>query len=162
MGTALVDVADVGLGDGVRRLQHVAPASTKGLAAAGKVSDRPDHVPGGAGEIRVPVACGVEQIRRRCDQVRHRVRDRAHQTLRPVANLGELAPGSLELRDEFFEFPNLVGDHRPLVAVHHRPQNEPDEEVFGAGDAEDAEGRDGRGQCKDKRPCNDSFFHHGP
>ena len=27
IGTALVDVPDVGLGDGVRRLQHVAPAS---------------------------------------------------------------------------------------------------------------------------------------
>ena len=140
---------------------NVAPALTKGLAVADEVADGPDHISGLAGEIRVPVTPGVEQIGGRCDQLGHWVRNRAHQTLRPIADLDKLLLSGLKLLNELLKLQKLVGDHRALVAVHHRPQNEPDQEFIRAGDAEDAEGRDGRGQCDDERPCNDSFFHHG-
>ena len=97
----------------------------------------------------MPVTPGVEPIGGRCDQIGHWVRNRAHQTLRGIADLGELALSGLKLLNELLKLQKLVGDHRPLVAVHHRPQNEPDQEFIRAGDAEDAEGRDGRGQRKE-------------
>ena len=120
----------------------------------------PTMFSGLAGEIRVPVTPGVEPIGGHGDEVCHWVRNRAHQTLRPIADLGKLLLSGLKLLDELLKFQKLVGDHRALVAVHHRPQNEPDQEFIRAGDTEDAEGRDGRGQRKDERPCNDSFVHH--
>ena len=54
MGTALVDRADVGRGNGVGLLQHVAPALTE-RGATGERSHRRHHVGDGPGEIRVPV-----------------------------------------------------------------------------------------------------------
>ena len=70
IGTALVDRADVGRGNGVRcLLQHVAPALTE-RGATGELGHRRHHVGDGrAGEIRVPVARGVEQVGGRCDQL---------------------------------------------------------------------------------------------
>ena len=77
-----------------------------------------------------------------------------------ITDLGELVPGGLELHDELLKLLNLVGDHGALVAVHDRPQDEPDEQVFGTRNAEDGKSGNRRGQCKDECRGNDSFFHH--
>ena len=114
---ALIDIPDVGPGDGVRGLQHVAPAPAKGLAVVGEVADGPDHISGLAGEVRMPVTPGVEPIGGRCDQIGHWVRDRAHQTLPPIADLDKLLLSGLNLLNELLKLQKLVGDHRALVAV---------------------------------------------
>ena len=61
IGAARVDVPNIGLGDGVRVLQHASPALTERCAVTQFCQCR-HEAPGRAGEIGVPVARGVEQV----------------------------------------------------------------------------------------------------
>ena len=95
MGAALVDRADVGLGDGVGLLQHVAPALTE-RRATGERSHRRHHVGDGPGEIRVPVARGVEHVGGHGDQIGDGICNRADLSKSGFLEMLELAG---ELRD---------------------------------------------------------------
>ena len=122
IGTTLVDRADVGCGNGVGLLRHVAPALTE-RRATGERSHRRHHVGDGPGEIRVPVARGVEQVGGHGDQIGDGVRNRADLSKSGFLQMFEL---SGELRDVAVhaqEGLSLVGNLRALIGDHHEIVN---------------------------------------
>ena len=118
MGTDLVDIADVGCGNGVGLLQHVAPALTERCAVA-QLAQRVNETPGRAGEIRVPVARGVEQVGGHGDKLRNRARNRADLPERRLLQMLELPGELVDMAGHARQGLNLVGNLRALVGDHH-------------------------------------------